>query len=395
MRLLQLIESAATGAGRHVLELSEGLARQGHEVHLLYSPLRCDEVFANGIRRLAAHPNVRAVSFAMRKNPGISDYAAARALRKYVRGHGPFDVIHCHSTKAGWLGRAALMGKSKIVFTPHLFFHADASRGAIARVLGARAESSFAHASEKIIAVSQAEFDEARRIGIPAEKLVLIPNGVAIPEFIDDVERNRLRAEWGVAADDVCVAFVGRFTEMKAPDVLLKAFAVVRRDRWLPGKLVMIGDGPLGASLKELARQLSIEEDVLWLGARDARSLLCAVDALALTSVSEGHPLVVLEAMAHGVPVVATAVGGIAGTVRDQITGFVAPIGDVDMIAHHLKALAADVELRRSMGRASRLAAKEFSADRMVDRTAELYTQLIAGPESQQALSSQSSAVAH
>jgi glycosyltransferase involved in cell wall biosynthesis len=118
---------------------------------------------------------------------------------------------------------------------------------------------------------------------------------------------------------------------------------------------------------------------VVWLGERDAKTMMHAFDALALTSDAEGHPIVVLEALARGLPIVATSVGGIADTVHHGVNGFVAPVRGVAEIAAALETLIHDRDLRERMGHASRVIAQDFSVDRMVERTLALYEQVVAG----------------
>ena len=110
-------------------------------------------------------------------------------------------------------------------------------------------------------------------------------------------------------------------------------------------------------------------------------NVLGAFDLLALTSESEGHPLVVLEAMARGLPVVATSVGGISGTVQHGMNGFIAPVRGVREIATALEILVNDPELRERMGRASLGISRSFSVDRMVDQTIALYEKVTSGAD--------------
>ncbi|HXE05904.1 MAG TPA: glycosyltransferase, partial [Bryobacteraceae bacterium] len=145
----------------------------------------------------------------------------------------------------------------------------------------------------------------------------------------------------------------------------------------VPARLVMIGDGPLSASLRRQAASLNLEGDVLWLGARDARPLMPGFDIFALTSKSEGHPLAVLEAMTSGLPIVATRVGGIADTVQSGVNGFIAPVGDREAIANALKNLAEDGALRTRMGQASRSLSRHFSMDRTVEQTLAFYQEIV------------------
>jgi hypothetical protein len=104
MRVLHIVEATSAGVGKHVLGLCEGLAKRGVEVHLIYSPLRMDSLFQTGMERLR-EAGVKLSSFPMRREPHISDVGALRYLRTYVIRHGPFVLIHAHSSKAGGLAR--------------------------------------------------------------------------------------------------------------------------------------------------------------------------------------------------------------------------------------------------------------------------------------------------
>jgi glycosyltransferase involved in cell wall biosynthesis len=380
MKILQLLEAAATGAGRHVVDLTEGLLARGHEVHLLYSPLRCDRVFVADLDHLKMKRNFHSLPVPIERYPSMSDFPVIGKLRRYLRTRGPFDLVHCHSTKAGLIGRAGLIGHSvKRLYTPHGFLSMDLSaRDVTARIAGGL-EKILARFSAGVAVVSSEEHAHAVEIGIPRGKLCLIPNGV-VPPRMDDVENQRsaCRRDWGLEQSDVCIGFTGRFTPVKGPEVMLDSFAAFRRRSRVPARLVMIGDGPLAASLRRQAANLNLEGEVLWLGARDARPLMPAFDIFALTSKSEGHPLVVLEAMTRGLPIVATGVGGIADTVQYGVNGFITPVGDEEAIVNALKKLADDPALRMRMGQASRHISRNFSADRMAEQTLAFYQEIVA-----------------
>jgi glycosyltransferase involved in cell wall biosynthesis len=160
---------------------------------------------------------------------------------------------------------------------------------------------------------------------------------------------------------------------------MLRSFAALTEPGRQKAKLVMIGDGAVAGACRRLAAELGIEARVVWLGERDAKTMMHAFDALALTSDAEGHPIVVLEALARGLPIVATSVGGIADTVHHGVNGFVAPVRGVAEIAAALETLIHDRDLRERMGHASRVIAQDFSVDRMVERTLALYEQVVAG----------------
>jgi glycosyltransferase involved in cell wall biosynthesis len=254
----------------------------------------------------------------------------------------------------------------------------DPNRSALARRIAAALEVALSKLGDRVIVVSHAEYAHAVEIGIPASKLELIPNGVALGPPDSVVDCARIRADWGLSDGDVCVGFVGRLVPVKSPETILRSFALLRdqvRDR---ARLVMVGDGPLEAKLRRLATDLGIAQSVTWLGARDARTLMHGFDALALTSDSEVTPLVVLEAMTRGLPIVATRVGAVADTVQPGVNGFIVPVRGVQEIADAIAALVQNPDLRTRMGEASRRLVQAFSLDRMVDQTVRLYEEVVA-----------------
>jgi len=381
VKILQFLEAAATGAGRHVVDLIEGVLARGHEVHFLYSPVRSDQVFSADLQRLKEHLNFHSAPVPVGQYPSVSDVRVAATLRHYLRRCGPFDLLHCHSTKAGLIARVGLIGHSvKRLYTPHGFLSMDLARGRRMARLAGGLERALASLCAGVVVVSREEYSHAVELGISADKLRLIPNGMVPPRSGDLAEQRSIcRRDWGLGEDDVCIGFVGRFTAVKAPDVMLHSFAAFRKRSRVPSRLVMVGNGPLATSLRGLATELGLSDEVMWLGAQDARPLMAGFDVLALTSKSEGHPLVVLEAMARGLPIVATSVGGIADTVQSGVNGFIAPPGDAGAIADALEKLANDLALRARMGKASRAISCNFSADCMVERTLAVYEEIAAG----------------
>jgi glycosyltransferase involved in cell wall biosynthesis len=380
MKIANFVESAAAGVGRHIVDLTNGLLDRGHEVHLVYSDARSDAIFCNDLRRLGEQPGFRARRILMRRQPHASDLLAVRALRRYLRTHGPFDLLHCHSTKAGLIGRLGLVGDPiKRLYTPHMFFTADPNRGTILKESGAMLETALSKLCDGIIAVSPEEYRHAIELGISPSKLSLIPNGVAIHSASQACSCAELRKEWGLHHGEICIGFVGRLVPQKSPETMLRSFAALPQPSRMQAKLVMLGDGPLSGGCRRLTAQLGIEARVVWLGERNAKLLIHAFDVLALTSDSEAGPLVVLEAMTRGLPIVATRVGLVAETVHHGVNGFVTPVRGVAEIAAALETLIHDADLRERMGQASRVIAQDFSIDRMVDRTIALYEQVIAG----------------
>jgi glycosyltransferase involved in cell wall biosynthesis len=380
MRLLELVEAAGGGVGRHVVDLTEGLLRRGHEVHLLYSDVRSDRVFADDLHRLSRFAAFRSGRVSMQRAPGLSDVPAVRFVRRYLRRFGPFHILHSHSTKAGFVARLGLVGHSvKRLYTPHGFFSMDPTRSPVGRRVANLLEAGLSRLCQGVIVVSSVEHRHALELGVVPNRLCLIPNGVALDGKEERSDYGALRREWGIRDSEVCVGFVGRLVPVKSPETMLRSFARLPHEIHARARLVIVGDGPLAKELRRLAVALGLNARVVWLGEQDAKRIMHAFDVLALTSDAEAGGLVVLEALARGLPIIATSVGGIAETVRHGVNGFVTPVRGVAEIAAALDTLIRDADLRERMGRASRIIAQDFSVDRMVERTLAFYDQVVSG----------------
>jgi glycosyltransferase involved in cell wall biosynthesis len=349
LKILLLVEACGAGVGRHTLDLARNLAA-AHDVHLVYSPRRADRAFLQGVAGLRAH------ALPMHRGPHPSDIAAGLRLRRYVRHHGPFDIVHAHSTKAGLLMRTALAGlPGARIYTPHAPLTMDPSLGVLRRTALAACERLLALWTGRIISVSQEEFDHLHRLGVPREKLSLVANGIDGAEASSGPDRHPDRPP--------CVGFLGRLAPQKNLPMLLAAFA--RADTAQTAVLAIAGAGPMEAALRAEARRLGIASRVRWLGECDA-AVLRTFDVFALPSLYEGLAYVLLESMAAGLPVVATRVGGVSLLVEEGRNGFTVPVNDTEGFALALRRLLEDPDLRRRMGAASRERVGAFTVSRMV-----------------------------
>ena len=367
LRVLMVVESSGGGTGRHVMDLSQGLLERGCEVHLVYSTGRADRAFLD---RLAGLPALRRTPLDMRTAVHPADALAVRAVRRYLRQFGPFDVVHGHSSKGGALARLAAAGTgARAFYTLHGLIMMDPGLARWKRLFYLAVELGLSLRTAAIIAVSPEEARAAVRLGLGRSRVTLIPNGVG-PAAL--APREQARREIGAADDAVVIGFVGRLVSQKAPDVLLRAFAAAARAA-PHARLAVVGSGPLEASLRALAAELGVAGKVAWLGERDAREVLAGFDLMALASRKEGLPYVILEAMAAGLPVVATASAGVEILVEPGVTGAVVPRDDAAAFGRALAELACDGGRRSAWGEASRARAARFTIDKMVDRTLATY----------------------
>jgi glycosyltransferase involved in cell wall biosynthesis len=373
MRIVHIVESAATGVARHVLDLSDGAVKAGHATDVIYSPLREDALFRSG---RAALPKVRFDAVPMQRNPGPSDIPAVAAVRRLIAANGPYDVIHGHSSKGGMLARLAGIGSgAKVVFTPHAISTQDPLLGAGMRLVFRIGETALARLTDRIIAVSTAECEHIVGLGIPRAKLAVIPNGVGRP---NGPTRAAARASLKLSDAPFVAGFVGRLNRQKAIDVMIDAFAPVARvDR--EARLVVIGEGENGEAARAQAERLGCAAQILWLGAVDARQYFPAFDLFTQPSRYEGFSYAVLEAASCGVAVLTTDVGGSREAVTDGVSGLIVPPDAPEAFAAALASLASDRRRVADMGReAERQTAAVDGRQRMIDATLALYSSLLA-----------------
>jgi glycosyltransferase involved in cell wall biosynthesis len=336
-------------------------------VHLIFSPLRADRIF---LERVGAIEGLRATAVAMRTGPHPGDIGVVRRVRRYLREWGPFDLVHGHSSKGGAIARLAAVGtRAKAVYTLHGLIMMDPGLPRWKWLLYLTIELTLSLFTRRIIAVSPEESRGAVRVGLGARRVITIPNGIGAMRLTG---REEARRAMGVPAEATVVGYVGRLVEQKAPDVLIRAFAVAAKEVESL-RLAMVGAGPLEEGMRKLAWELGVADRVMWLGERDAREMFAGFDIFALSSRKEGLPYVVLEALAVGLPVVATSSAGVEILVRPGVNGAVTPPGDDAAFGRALVEIAGNRERMQRYGAASRQRAAQLTVDAMAERTLAAY----------------------
>jgi glycosyltransferase involved in cell wall biosynthesis len=365
---LIVAEATGGGSGRHVAELAEGLLGAGCQVHLIYSDLRAEQAFRNA---LASLKGLRALQVPMRREPHLSDIACLWQIRRHIQKVGGFDIVHAHSSKAGVLARLAAFGTGAAkIYTPHAMRTMDPTLHPAVREFYRAIEVGLARTScEAVIAVSEYELQHVIRQGVPAQKTHMVTNG--IPQ-VGRNDRAAIRGELGIAADDVSIGFIGRLVPQKAPGRFVAAVAsVARRDPRVRG--ILVGTGPLRESVHNAARDAGVFERIVWVTDRHGPEVLPAFDMLLMPSLYEGMPYVLLEALAVGVPVIATDVGGVDEAIENGVTGFIVPQQDAAALLEKVQLLVENADLRQTMAKASLRKSGEMSVEHMVEQTLQVY----------------------
>lgn len=354
MYVAQIITTLARGGAQATVLASLGLDERepspGPTITVLAGPddpgegthwaeLAASDLGATGVRLIEV-PSLR------RRLAPLDDLRAAVWLWRWLRANRP-DVAHTHSSKAGVLGRLAAMAAGvPVVHTVHGWSFAPSSpggghsariapRAAIARLARAATigvERLLARRSAALVVVTpiDAETGLANGIGRP-EQYQVVRSGIDLAgPRRGRAERGRIRSEYGFDGRFV-VGTVGRLAAQKDLATLIRGFA---KADVADGLLVIVGDGPDRADLETLAAELLDRDRYRFLGARpDAARLVAAFDAFGLTSRWEGLPRTLIEAVAAGVPVVTTPVGGIREIIVHRSTGTLVDVGDEAAVA--------------------------------------------------------------
>lgn len=361
MIIAHVLSSFGTGGQERVaVELADAQVARGHGVIAISLAPGPDgpesaRFRAAGARTFSLPKRERGV------DPGLVRRLAALLVREGV------SVVHTHNPQPLIYGApAARLAGATIVHTKH-GANPDLGRRRFVRRLAG-------HLCDAYVAVSAETAEVARRLReCPASRLSVIENGIDVERFAyDPAARAAVRRELGIPEDAWVIGSVGRLAPEKNHALLLRAV-----DRLLDERrhLVIVGDGPLAGELRDRAAASSLPGSVHLVGARsDVPRLLSAFDVLAISSSTEGLPLVLPEAMAASLPVVSTAVGGIPGVVRHGRTGLLAPPNDADRLGSALALFCHDRVRAREMGNAGRLLAeRRYSRARMADAYLELY----------------------
>jgi glycosyltransferase involved in cell wall biosynthesis len=375
--MLLLVEASSAGVGRHVIDLAGQLLQLGHEVHLLYSPRRIDERFSRGIVRLRAEGAITA-ELDIAHQVSLADVRVIRQIRRHLIAYGPFDITHCHSTKAGLVGRIAAVGQCHSVYTPHAFMSMDPATSRIKYHCVKTLEKTLSLLGGAVVCVSDEELHHAEGLGIRSRKLVQIFNGICLKESeAARVQRQDLRASLGLKPDELCIGFVGRLYPQKAPEMLVEAFASVA-SKVPVARLCVLGEGPLLPAITSQASRYALNDRITFVGAAKGLQFMAAFDLFALPSCYEGFPYVLLEALSMGLPIVSTRVGGASALVACGENGYVVPVGQPQAFASALERILLDDALRRRMGAASLVRSEKFTVERMAVRTAAVYSRFTA-----------------
>ena len=289
------------------------------------------------------------------------------------------DIVHTHGYRANLYGRlAALLSGKKCVCTVHVSLFDYLDTPAALRFAYMAAEIATGWSCRRFICISKAMAQDTVRLGVGQRRIVSIPNGVDLKRFSRKPSSRVPACFSEMSGKGPVIGTVGRFVAEKGQIFLVRAMA--RLAKLFPGlKCVFIGEGSLKSDLEHTARSLGIGENCIFPGVFDEiENVYPLMDLFVLPSIREPFGLVVLEAMATGTPVVATAAGGPADFLRSGVNGMLVPPKNAGALAEAIAELLSDPARRKRIAAAGfRTAHQRFGIRRTVGEIERVYLSLL------------------
>jgi glycosyltransferase involved in cell wall biosynthesis len=305
---------------------------------------------------------------------GLSPFGLAGLTARLVRHlrDNRYTIVHTHNSITGAVGRIAarIAGVPLTIHTTH-GFHFHENMGRLRSFPYIAAERLLARCCDVLLCQNQEELDDIRRLGlVPRQGVYHVGNGIDLSQF-----RPRASAPQNTRPVLLCV---GRLEPVKNHAMLFRALAALRT-RPNPPILRLVGEGPYRARYEAEVARLGLADSVQFLGYRyDVAELTAAADVVVLTSIKEGIPRALMQAMAIGVPVVATDVKGSREVVADGRTGFLVPLGDDRALTDRITRLLDTPALRREFGaRGVERVRRHFDEEQVVSRLVDIYRETL------------------
>lgn len=381
IRVLHIITRLIVGGAQEATILTaQMLDKSKWDVHIFSGPQTGSEGSLIDHARSLGIPLTLDPYLVREINP-VKDLIVLVRLVRFIR-QGGYSVVHTHSSKAGMIGRwaARLAGVKVIVHTVHGWAHHDYQRPFIRRMY-ITLEKLALPITHALTTDSILNIDKGIKDGIGTTANYVetpIRCGIELDRFgHPQIPPFEMRRQLGLPENGLVVGSVTRLSPQKAPLDLINAFGHVQR-QFPDARFLVVGDGPLRPAVAERIQQLGLADRVILTGLRrDVPELMAACDIFALSSLWEGLPRVLPQAMATGLPIVCTRADGTAEAIAEGQNGFLVEPGQPEQLADRVVQLLHDAELRRQMGENGRLRAPEFGAEKMVADIEALYRRLL------------------
>jgi len=302
------------------------------------------------------------------------DLNAVRQLAKTIKDLD-IDIIHCHEIK----GRLYGLLTAKYLHVPLITSHHNWIRNKLSTTIFEYLDAVYLRFFDKIIPVSSSVFRMLRKYIIPAKKMKIIINGIDFKKpDINNSKQTELRSSLHIKDKNHIIGVVGRLSPEKGQSYFLKAAQIILKSIDNVS-FVIVGDGHMRRELEEYAHSLHINEHVIFTGFRyDVVDFYSLLDVCIMPSTIEGTPMALLEAMSHGIPAIASDVGGIPDIIHHMKNGILVPPQSPEAIAKAVQLLLGDFKLYDHLSKtAQQMVQDQFSARRMASQYEEEYQRLM------------------
>lgn len=300
-----------------------------------------------------------------------------RLLNKFILAHN-VDIIHSHGFRANFYARIArVLTSKKHVSTIHVSLYDYIDTSYLIRLFYIFIEKLFSVYTDRFVCISRAMKQDTLKMGIAPQRIVLIPNGVDTNRFYPREPDYNLKKELGIPPDTTLIGTVGRMVSEKGQIYLIESLKYLKYD--LPKlKCLFIGEGPLRAQLKKKAESDTVIDMCLFLEPlRDIENIYPLLSIFVLPSLREPFGLVLLEAMASGIPVIATSAGGPLDFIKHDINGILVPPGDAIKLAESIKELLLNSDKRNSLKNEGLKTVNRYKIEKMVKSIEKLYMEIL------------------
>ncbi len=376
IRVLEIGKSTA-GIGTYLRWLAQGL-----DVERFQLTFACLSEGGMALAdELGSIKDIRAISWPMNrfKVDPVSDLLLTLRIARLIRAE-KFDLIHAHGSKSGFLARLAAMGSGvPVIYSPHCFSFHDGVNPLLANLLAALERFAARYLTARIITVADGEQTLARRyrVGFP-QLFVTVHSGIDPANYDKPVDKTAQRAFLKLDENAPLVGAVGRLGKQKSPLDFVQMAALIH-SHMPQTHFVWAGSGPLKEAAQNLSEELGIGEVCHFIGEyKDVPSLLGAMDCFVLPSLWEGFPIVLLEAMAAGVPIVATDIPGNDEAVSSGKNGWLVPPASPSALAEKVLGLLNNLEQAATFARSSRERIhQEFTRAKMLASIQNVYQDVV------------------
>jgi len=375
IKILYILEATSGGTQKHVIDIAKKIDKTEFQLDIIYSTDRNN----NFVQESKGIFN-STIGLPIRRSASFTDISNIIKMRKIILENN-YDIVHCHSTKAGFVGRLAtfVSRHPNVIYSPHGFMFCD-NRILMKRFLYLKMEKYLGYVTQRLVAVSGSERDLALEHNIvPNKKIITLYNSIDPSDFDDFTYINRV-PEKMKDGSEIILGTVGRLYYQKDPITLIKSFKIIN-DRFPNTKLVMVGDGPLEQVCIKLIDKLGLKLKIDLTGyQKNSKAFYKIFDIFMLSSHYEGLPYALLEAMSMGIPSVGTNVVGIKDLILNGRTGYLAEEEDYNGLADAVINLLSNPQLLSEFSEnAKNITRENFNFNNGIQEYQEFYSSVCLG----------------